>query len=130
MEISIQLSYEQTMWAAYTLLDKIYNDGYHKLRFLLSEMDPFVFADHSCADPALWEIWVKCCAKTSNNGLLSQVQTLSVLSDFLHVTQQEYSCFKNDSGDFSANEVISLVRNYVKNGYWADLFHKVHGSSN
>lgn len=124
----MNLSYKQALWASYTILDTIYDEmAYHKLRFILSDMSPFTFEDRICADPALWEMWLKCSNKTNPAGSLTYDQVMTTLVDFLKVNEADYSCFKEEGGDYSTDEVVVFVSNYVSNGYWEKTLNEVVG---
>lgn len=125
----MKLTYQQALWASYTILDTIYDEQkYQKLRFLLSDMSPFTFEDRICADPALWETWLKCSQKINPTGSLIFEQVMSVLIDFLRINEDEYTCFGEDDGNYSTDEVVSRMSNYIKNGYWLKILNAVEES--
>lgn len=115
-----KLSYQRALWAAYAVLDKLYKEkgDATKLLQIISEMDPFLWIPRTCADPALWAEWKKCCSKIDDSGFLTSEQVMPALEDFLRVNEEEYSCFDDMDGDYSADEVINELSAYVENGLW------------
>ena len=123
----MNLSYQRALWAAYTILDMVYDENeYHKLRFILSEMNPFIFENRTCSDPALWQSWTECCSATNSSGFLTFEQVMPVLVNFLKVNETEYSCFEEWGGAYSAEDVMSGISAYVKNGRWQEILNKVY----
>lgn len=116
----MKLSYQRALWAAYSVLDKLYKEkgDATKLLQIISEMDPFLWIPRTCADPALWVEWKKCCSKIDDSGFLTSEQVMPVLENFLRVNEEEYSCFDDIDGDYSADEVITELSAYVENGLW------------
>ncbi len=51
---------------------------------------------------------------------------MTALVDFLKFNEEEYSCFEEDGGNYSADEVISGISEYVKNGQWQEILDKVY----
>lgn len=123
----MKLSYQRALWAAYTLLEVFCDDGEdHKLWFILDEMNPFVFKDRVCADPAVWQSWTECCKVVNDNGYLTFEQIMTVLVDFLKINEDEYSCFEEEGGNYSADDVIRSISTYVENGRWNEILNKVY----
>lgn len=122
----MELSYQRALWAAYSVLDELYEKKGDtvKLVQILSEMNPFVFKDRVCADPALWEEWKKCCSKIDDSGFLTSEQVMPALKDFLKVNEEEYSCFDDMDGDYSADEVIHELSVFTENGFWDEILNR------
>ncbi|MDE7398709.1 MAG: hypothetical protein K2N06_04185 [Oscillospiraceae bacterium] len=91
---------------------------------ILSEMDPFLFIPRICADPALWVEWKKCCSKIDDSGFLTSEQVMPALEDFLKVNEEEYSCFDDMDGNYSADEVIRELSSFTENGLWDEILHR------
>ncbi len=82
----MNLTYQRALWAAYTVLERLFNDkDPYKLGEILSEMNPFLFTSRVCADPYLWVVWTDCCKAINNSGYLTFEQVLPALVDFLQV---------------------------------------------
>lgn len=129
--IGMNLSYKQALWAAYTMLDVLYDEqDCENLRFILSEMSPFTFKDRICADPALWESWLECSKNVNNSGSLEFEQVMPTLIDFLKANEAEYSCFEKDGGSYSTDDISKKLLLYVENGYWDSLLNRVVNYSN
>lgn len=123
----MKLTYQRALWAAYTVLDRLFNDNDpYKLLQILSEMDPFVFTSRVCADPYLWVVWTDCCKAVNDSGYLTFEQVLPTLVNFLKFNEEEYSCFEELGGNYSADDVISGISEYVKNGSWQEILNKVN----
>ncbi len=122
----MNLSYQQALWAAFTILDKLYDEQDCKnLRLILSEMSPFTFEDRICADPALWESWLDCSRKVNDSGSLEFEQVMNTLICFLKVNESKYMCFENDGGSYSTDDIKKKLLPYLGNGYWKSLLNKV-----
>lgn len=119
----MKLSYQRALWAAYSVLDELYKEKGDtvKLAEILSEMNPFLFIPRTCADPALWEEWKKCCSKIDDSGFLTSEQVMPALEDFLKVNEEEYSCFDDTDGDYSADEIIRELSALTENGLWDEI---------
>lgn len=123
----MNLSYQHSLWAAYKLLSSLYrNEESHGLLFILDEMDPFAFTNGTCADPAVWQSWTKCCKDVNDSGFLTSEQIISVLVKFLEVNEEEYSCFAEYGESYTADEVVRGISSYVKNGRWDEILNKVY----
>lgn len=123
----MKLTYQRALWAAYSLLSKLHHDKEdYGLLFILDEMDPFVFTSRVCADPYLWVVWTDCCKAVNDSGYLTFEQVLPTLVDFLRFNEEEYSCFEELGGNYSADDVISGISDYVKNGDWQEILDKVY----
>ncbi|MBD5111806.1 MAG: hypothetical protein HDT42_04635 [Ruminococcaceae bacterium] len=116
----MKLSYQRALWAAYSVLNELYKEKGDTIRLaeILSEMNPFLFIPRTCADPALWVEWKKCCSKIDDSGFLTSEQVMPALEDFLRVNEEEYSCFDDMDGDYSADEIIRELSSFMKNGTW------------
>lgn len=119
----MKLSYQRALWAAYSVLDELYEKKGDtvKLIQILGEMDPFLFIPRTCADPALWAEWKKCCSKIDDSGFLTSEQVMPALEDFLKVNEEEYSCFDDMKGDYSADEIIRELSALTENGLWDEI---------
>ena len=127
----MNLSYQQALWAAFTILDKLYDEEHCKnLRFILSEMSPFTFEDRICADPALWESWLDCSKKVNDSGSLEFEQVMPTLIRFLKVNESKYMCFGKDRGSYSTDDIDKKLLPYVESGYWDSLLNRVVNYSN
>lgn len=123
----MKLSYQRALWAAYTVLERLFNDeDPYKLGELLSEMNPFLFTPRVCADPYLWSVWTDRCKSVDSSGFLTFEQVMPVLVEFLKFNEKEYSCFKDIAGDYSADAVVSALSVFVDNGNWEDILNRVY----
>lgn len=121
----MKLSYQRALWAAYTLLDQL--EDIYKLDFFLSDINPFIYVGWiCCADPAYWTIWTDCCKSVDDSGFLTFEQVMTVLVNFLKVNEEEFSCFAEYGGDYSADDVIRGISTYVKNGRWNEILNNVY----
>ena len=122
----MNLSYQQALWAAFTILDKLYDEQDCKnLRFILSEMSPFTFEDRICADPALWESWLECSKNVNDSGSLEFEQVMPTLIRFLKVNESKYMCFEKDRGSYSTDDINKKLLPYLENGYCDSLLNKI-----
>lgn len=123
----MKLSYQQALWAAYTALDSLYDEkNTYKLPLILSEMNPFLFEPRTCADPALWQSWTECCSAVSSSDFLEAAEVMPVLAEFLRANEEEYKCFDDTGGDYSADEVIKALSALTENGQWEVILNNVH----
>lgn len=123
----MKLTYQRALWAAYTVLDRLFNDNDpYKLGQILSEMNPFLFTSWVCADPYLWEVWTDRCKAINDSGYLTFEQVMPALVDFLKFNEEEYTCFEEYGVKYSADEVISGISEYEKNGRWQEILDKVY----
>lgn len=51
---------------------------------------------------------------------------MPVLVEFLKFNEEEYSCFEDIGGAYSADEVISALSVFVENGSWEEILNKVY----
>jgi hypothetical protein len=90
------LTYKQALLAAFTILDDLYDQTKSEsLGSLLGDMNPFIFADRTPADPAIWSEWVVCAETVQSGGFLTANNVFQTLSSFLRNHEQQYGYAKN-----------------------------------
>jgi hypothetical protein len=87
----MDLTYKQALLAAYTILDDLHDKTKSTPLFhLLGDMNPFVFTDHTPADPATWSEWIACAKEIQNEGILSDINAFKALVSFLYFNEGQY----------------------------------------
>ena len=87
----MMLTYKQALLAAYTLLDDLHDQSKSDtLMALLMDMDPFIFADRTPADPAVWSAWEDCAKEIQSDHELTEDNAFQTLISFLHCQEKQY----------------------------------------
>lgn len=112
------LNYKQALWAAYTLLDDLYDQTKsNPLRELLSDMNPFLFVERTPIDPATWFEWVNCATAIQGNGYLTDAAIFEALASFLNYNEEEYG--------YKSALIIKELQSPVYQKRWGELLEKV-----
>ena len=87
----MRLTHKQALITVFTLLDDLHDQiQSDTLLKLLRDMNPFIFTDHTPADPAIWDSWINCKKKTNNDALLTPDDILKILRLFLQLNEKRY----------------------------------------
>lgn len=97
---------------AYLITFYLLNDYYNankdnsSLSSLLSDMDPYLFADRKAADPAMYDEWYNIISKYAKNGEVKNEDIINALRDFLTYYQNEF--------EYELEEVILYIDSFEK----------------
>ena len=112
------LSYKQALFAAYTLLDDLHDQTKSDpLRELLSDMNPFIFTDHTPADPATWSEWMNCATSIQDDGNLTDEAIFETLASFLNYNEGEYG--------YQSDLILKDIQTPLYQKRWEQLLEKV-----
>lgn len=112
------LTYQQALFAAFTLLADLYDQTKSDpLRELISDMNPFIFADHTPADPATWSDWVNCAKAIQGDGNLTDGAIFEALVSFLRYDEKEYG--------YQSDWILKELQTPAYQKRWEQLLEKV-----
>ncbi len=112
------LTYKQALFAAYTLLDDLHDQTKNdSLRELLSDMNPFIFTDHTPVDQATWGEWVNCAIAIQSDGNLTDSAIFETLISFLRYNEEEYG--------YHSEPILKELQTSVYQKRWEQLLSKV-----
>jgi len=112
------LTYKQALFAAYTLLDDLHDQTKEdSLRELLSDMNPFIFTDHTPADQATWGEWVNCAKAIQSGGNLTDNAIFKTLISFLRYNEEEYG--------YNSDLILKYFQEPAYQKRWNQLLSKV-----
>jgi hypothetical protein len=112
------LTYKQALFAAYTILDDLHDQTRDEsLRELLSDMNPFIFTDHTPVDRATWGEWVNCATAIQNDGNLTDNEIFETLISFLRYNEGEYG--------YHLDSILKDLQTPFYRRRWEQLLNKV-----
>ena len=112
------LTYKQALFAAYTLLDDLHDQKKDDaLRELLADMNPFIFTDHTPADPATWGEWLNCATAIQKGGNLTDNAIFETLISFLRYNEGEYG--------YHSDLILKDIQTPIYRKRWEQLLSEV-----
>ncbi|MDR1157592.1 MAG: hypothetical protein LBK75_04705 [Oscillospiraceae bacterium] len=108
---------KQSFLAAFQILDEVFDDTRNEqLGNLLSEMNPYLFADLMSADPAIWNEWIDCAKKINKDEVYSSDEVFETLNIFLELNSEQYY--------YDMDLLLCLINDKITNGRWERIFKK------
>lgn len=110
----MELTCKQALMAAYTLLDDLHDQTKSDtLMLLLNDMDPFIFADRTPADPATWSEWLTCAKAVQSDDKLTEDTAFQTMLSFLRYNEAQYG--------YNADSIEIDLRTSVYTNRWEQL---------